>query len=355
MLVIPAALILILSALLVGVFAVFGAQLEIPALMNSGSLPGAYITRFIIIWAAMVIIVLLITGICITSYINRVLLKPLDNLTEAIEHMKNGDLSYEFVSSGDEEVRELCASFEELRLQLQKNVRKGLRKENEQRMLLANISHDIKTPITSIKGYVEGIRDGVADTPEKRERYLSTIYAKAEIIEQMVENLSIYSKLELGRLQYNREKTDIYSFLADIADKFRLDLQTADMELDVEIPQGELFVTADREKLGRVFANIITNAIKYRKPGGGSLSISAENTENGVVITFADTGIGIAEEDIPRVFDGFYRGDPSRNSRVEGNGLGLSISRRIVNDHGGKIWIRSRQNEGTDVIVLLPT
>ena len=221
-------------------------------------------------------------------------------------------------------------------------------------MLLANISHAIRPPITSIKGYVEGIRDGVADTPEKRDHYLRTIYMKAEAIEQMAENLSIYSKLELGRVHYNRERTDIFAQTASAAEEFSLDLQTAGIELIVDMPSNAEYVMADTEKLRRVFANIIINAIKYKKPTGSRLVISGESTENGAVITFSDNGIGVSEKELSHIFDGFYRGDPSRNSKIEGNGLGLSISRRIIEDHGGKIWARSVVGRGMDIIILLP-
>ena len=211
-----------------------------------------------------------------------------------------------------------------------------------------------KVELTSIKGYVDGIRDGIADTPEKHEHYLRTIYLKAEAIEQMAENLSIYSKLELGRVQYSRERLDIIKHLSNIAYEFSLDLQTADIDLTVNLPDTAVYVMADAEKLRRVFANIITNAIKYKRPGKGSLDISAEVTENGLLITFSDSGIGISEKELPHIFDGFYRGDPSRNSKIEGNGLGLSISCRIISDHGGKIWARSTENIGTDMMIILP-
>lgn len=353
MLVVPAALIIILSALLVGVFTLLDPSVEL-SLYNGIEVSNPTVVHFIIAWAIMAILVVITTGLCIATYMSRIMLSPLRNLSEALDHMKAGELDYEFAGSGDAELQELCSSFEDLRLKLQRDVRITLQRENEQKMLLANISHDIKTPITSIKGYVEGIRDGIADTPEKQQHYLNTIYTKAEAIEQMAENLSIYSKLELGRVVYNREKTDIFAFIKKIADEFAIDLQTADMELTTDIQDGEAQVLADTEKLRRVFANIITNAIKYKKPGHGSLFIRGEITDNGALISFSDSGRGIAEEDLKRVFDGFYRGDPSRNSKIEGNGLGLSISRRIVNDHGGKIWMRSRAGEGCNVTVLLP-
>lgn len=350
---IPAALILILSVLLIGVFSLFGSDIEV--LFSDGiSISAPPVIKLIAVWAAIAVPIMIIAAVCISNYLSKKLLLPMENLAEGVRHMRNGDLTYEFVGSDDSELQELCASFEALRLQLRKDVRKNLKKESEQKMLLANISHDIRTPITSIKGYVDGIRDGIADTPEKHEHYLRTIYLKAEAIEQMAENLSIYSKLELGRVQYSRERLDIIKHLSNIAYEFSLDLQTADIDLTVNLPDTAVYVMADAEKLRRVFANIITNAIKYKRPGKGSLDISAEVTENGLLITFSDSGIGISEKELPHIFDGFYRGDPSRNSKIEGNGLGLSISCRIISDHGGKIWARSTENIGTDMMIILP-
>lgn len=353
MMLIPAALIIILSVLLIGIFSLAG-QGETISIISGVSVSNPYVIRLIIIWAVAAVAVIVVTGVCITSYIKKTVLQPIKNLSDALDRMKMGDLQCEFIGSGDEELKRLCASFEELRLQLQRNIRKSLRKENEQKMLLVNISHDIRTPITSIKGYVEGIRDGVADTPEKKDHYLRTIYMKAEAIEQMAENLSLYSKLELGKAVYNREVLDVFAQAAAAAEEFSLDLQTAGVRLSISLPSETVYIMADKEKLRRVFSNIIINAIKYKKPGNGSLEVSAELCENGVIITFSDSGIGISEKEIPHIFDGFYRGDPSRDSSVEGNGLGLSISRRIISDHGGKIWARSTVGEGTDMIILLP-
>ncbi len=314
MLTVPAVLIVILSVLLVGVFTFLNPSVEL-SFTDGISISNPAIIRFVIIWAVMAVAVVLATGLCISSYIGRSILTPLKNLSEALEHMKNGDLDYEFTGSGDEEIRRICASFEELRLRLQKNVKLSLEHENEQKMLLANISHDIKTPITSIKGYIEGIRDGVADTPEKISHYLDTVYIKAEAIEQMAENLSIYSKLELGRVQYNKTETDIFEFTRKVAREFELDIIAADMDFFADIPDEKASVMADSEKLRRVFANIITNSIKYKKPGRGRLEISAEKTEDGVFIAFRDDGRGIAKKDIPHIFEGFYRGDPSRKQQ----------------------------------------
>lgn len=350
---IPAVLIIILSALLVGVFVFLHPEAgRLVTELLFGAEKDAL--KFIIVWAVAALGIVTATAVAVQIYVGHSVLVPLSKISVALEHLKNGDLDYEFSGSGDRELREICVSFEELRLRLQRNVRMGIKKDNDRRMLLVNISHDIKTPVTSIKGYVEGIRDGVANTDEKRLHYLDTIYRKAESIEQMVDNLSIYSKLELGRMQYNKTKIDLFNFLRSCTEEYSLDLNSADMELSIKIPNETAVVLGDKEKLERVFANIITNAIKYKKLGRGMLKVSAEVTEKGAVMTFADLGRGIAEEDLNSIFDEFYRADPSRNASVEGNGLGLSICKRIVADHGGKIWARSKLGEGCEISIFLP-
>lgn len=350
---IPAALILVLSVLLIGVFSFFESDIEY--LLTDRVLVSAPPTlRLVVVWAIVGCLIGVVSGIYISRFLLRRLIAPIETMTEGVEHLKNGDLNYEFAGADDKNLNELCVALENLRLRLQKNVRTSLKNETEQKMLLANISHDIRTPITSIKGYVEGIRDGVADTYEKREHYLRTIYLKAEAIEQMTDNLSIYSKLELGRVQYSREPMDITTYLTEVADEFTLDLQTAGVELSLKIPKEPIYIVGDHEKLRRVFANIITNTIKYKKCIDSKLDISAERIDKGVIITFSDNGKGISEKELPHIFDGFYRADPSRNNKIEGNGLGLSISRRIISDHGGKLWARSEENKGTEMIIFLP-
>lgn len=353
MLVIPVALILLLSVVMLAILAVLHPSVEL-SLTSGVRISDPVVMQFVLIWGAMAILVVVVTGVAITSYLSRSVLRPLKELNTAMQHMRDGELNYEFSGSGDAELQELCQSFEALRIKLQETVAENLAYEQEQRMLLANISHDIKTPITSIRGYVEGILDGVADTPEKMGRYLRTIHTKAAAVELMADNLSLYSKLEMKRVLYHMEVTDIFGFLREVTEEFELELQDSDMRLAYDIQEGPCPGKIDREKLRRVFANLITNAIKYKKPGQGSLCVGARRTPRGALVTFTDRGAGIAPEDLERVFEGFYRGDPSRNNRIEGNGLGLAICRQIVADHGGKIWIRSQKGQGTEVVVLLP-
>ncbi len=350
---VPAVLMIILSIPLIGVFMIIHPDLEL-SLVQGVSVSNPYIIKFLVLWLILAVLCVAAAGVCAALYIGKSILNPLRRLSEGLEHMKEGDLSYEFVGSGDRELRELFTSFEELRLMLQRSVRRDIEAENLRTTLMVNLSHDIKTPVTSIKGYVEGLRDGVADTPEKRRKYINTIYIKAEQIERLADNLSVYSKLEMGRMQYSMRKTDAAHLLRCASAEFELDLQAADMDVTVKLSDEPLYCMADTENLGRVFSNLITNAIKYKKDGRGSLSLSAERGAGGIRIVFADRGRGIPEGDLERIFDSFFRADPSRNSAIQGNGLGLSVCKRIVSDHGGKIWARNRAGGGSEFIIILP-
>ncbi|MEG1441612.1 MAG: HAMP domain-containing sensor histidine kinase [Oscillospiraceae bacterium] len=355
MLVVPVLLILLLTVFMVAVFVSNNPELGFAALeeYQQTSMFTKFIAKYFVVWGSLAIIVTGVTAMCITMYLSNRIIQPLKDLRIAMEHIKVGDLDYEFSGSNEKELKEVCVAMEDLRLRLKRSVESELAREKEQKMLIANISHDLKTPITSIKGYIEGIKDGVADTPEKMEKYLTTVLSKTEIIESMVENLSLYSHLELSRLPYEMKILDICEFLKKTLNDYTLDLQNANITLKTNITENVL-VKFDEKKMHRVFGNIIGNSIKYKKDNSGTLNINTEITKNGLVITFEDTGVGIKESDIERVFEGFYRSDPSRNSGIEGNGLGLSITRRIIADHGGKIWLRSEEGLGTEIIILLP-
>lgn len=311
--------------------------------------------RFFIAWIVGAVLIITATSVSITSWMSKTVLRPLKDLDEAMKHMQSGDLDYELISGDDEEIVSLCRSFESLRVKLRRDARLKQKREREQKLLLANISHDLKTPITSIKGYAQGIMDGVADTPEMRERYLKTICSKAEAMDDMVENLSLYSKLELKNMPYNLELSDIDGFCKKVCDDYFLDLHHAGMRLETNFGDMGMMVRIDREKMRRVFANIIGNAIKYRGGSGNLLRVSTFAENRGVVVEFTDNGTGISEEDAAHVFETFYRGDPARAAQVKGNGLGLSIAERVVSAHGGKIWMRPNSpSAGVSVSVYLP-
>ena len=350
MLVLPVFLMMLISAFILVLVASYmpGISIEINSL--SPTLYNPVLRRYIMLW--IIILILVVAGCCagVTAYLSKTVLSPLRGISEAMEHLTSGDLDYEILSSGDGEIKEVYDAIERLRLRLKMSVNDEIIREEEHRMLIANISHDLKTPITSIKGYVEGIRDGVAVSPEMARRYLDTILAKADTLENMVNNLSLYSKLNVGS-KYNIKTHNLIEFAAEILDEYEIDLKNNDMTYTID---GEsINVDFDRSKMKRVFSNIIENAIKYKRPAKpGSLRVSVSSDGGFAVAAFKDSGIGISEDDETKVFETFFRADPARN--IDGNGLGLSICDRIVREHGGRTWMRANAPEpGVTVYVRL--
>lgn len=307
---------------------------------------------YVLIWAALVGVLILITCILLSANLSRAVLGPVKDLQKAAENIIKGNLDFEVLGCEDQELNDLCYSFDEIRKKLKENTEKELCIQEERNMLIANLSHDMRTPITTIKGYLEGIKDGVADSPKKTSRYLDTIYSKTLILERMLDNITEYSELELGRMQYAFEYVDLTAYLKDWIKDFKVDIEEQGLRLKVNLIERPMMIVADRSKLKRMLDNLISNAVKYNKENG-SVLIKTEPNHKGVMICISDTGNGIKENDCNKIFDGFYRGDASR-SNIKGNGLGLAISKQIVESHRGKIWIKSIENVGTDVFIYLP-
>lgn len=310
---------------------------------------------WVLVWMILCAAVLIITSTVLTNLLSRSITNPILSLTEATDKIREGNLSFEVLGSRYEELDNLCTNFDNMRLALKRAEARERHMKTERSMLLANISHDLKTPVTSIKGYIDGIRDGIADTPEKMDRYLDTIYAKALAIDDMVNNLSTFSKLELSKLQFNFITADFIGFLKAFLEDYSLDFEKNNIELSVNLPNSEAMVKLDSEKMSRVISNIIDNAIKYRNGDSGRLEVTAIIQDAGVYVNISDNGIGISSEEIKAVFDSFYRVDAARNMNIKGSGLGLGIAKQIVERHGGKIWLRSGgAGKGTTAVIYLP-
>lgn len=310
--------------------------------------------RYVCIWAIACVVIAVVTTTVATTRLARSIIRPIRDLTEAANQIREGKLDFEVLGSEYEEFDELCSVFDQMRRQLKNSKEKEAFMRQERSMLLANLSHDLKTPITSIKGYIEGIRDGIADTPDKMEKYLTTVYAKAGMIEEMVNNLSTFSRLELSKMHFTFAIGDLNDFLKEVAEEYRLDIESKGLRLCLDIPQEKAMVRLDYEHLHRVFANLIDNAMKYTKNQNGEIRVSSYIEQKGVFAQISDDGIGIAKDQLQSVFEEFYRVDPARNLNIKGSGLGLGIAKQIVSKHGGKIWLRSEEGQGTTAVIYLP-
>lgn len=281
------------------------------------------------------------------------LLKSLKELKSASARILAGDLDFDIMIPPEKEIAEICDDLEQIRVKLKKKAEVDYRISEDRNMIMASLSHDMKTPITVIKGYLEGIRDGLADDPKTLKRYLSIIHSKSKLLESLAENMSEYSELELGRMHFAFKYLSFSELIESFCRSWRMEMNEQNRILLEHITENELLIVGDEIKLKRVFDNLINNAIKYSKEGSEIL-VNLEEAENGALLVVSDNGKGIKTEDLSKVFDGFYRGDAARTN-VRGNGLGLAISKQIIENHHGKIWIRSEQDVGTQVYIYIPS
>ena len=309
---------------------------------------------FLIFIAAVYLASFIITNIIYSVKLSKSLATPLSKLKTAVGEISGGNLNYAIIEEGDEEIREVSRALDQMRLKLEESITTQIKYDDNRKMLVSSISHDLKTPITSIKGYVEGILDKVADTPEKQEKYLKTIYHKAIQVDLMIDDLLLYSKLDLNQIPFHFEKTDIIKYFEDCIEEIEADMQRDGIDISFEktIPD-ETYVSIDRMQIKRVILNLLENAAKYKSPDREcQIKITLRQTAEFVIMEIKDNGIGIPKANLPFIFDRFYRADTAR-TKAEGSGLGLAIARQIVEGHGGKIWAGSRENEGTEFMISI--
>ena len=214
--------------------------------------------------------------------------------------------------------------------------------------------HDLKTPITAVKGYSEGIMDGVANTPEKLDKYIRTIYNKANEMDTLINELTLYSKIDTNRIPYDFAKLNVAAYFKDCVEEIGLDLEAKGIALSYfNYATPDTQIIADPEQLRRVINNIIGNSVKYMNKTEKFINIRIKDVGDFIQVEIEDDGRGIAQKDLPYIFDRFYRTDASRNSATGGSGIGLSIVKKIIEDHGGKIWATSKEDSGTTMYFVI--
>ena len=299
-------------------------------------------------------IILVFTALSVGLWIYRSIAVPLVKLRKATQNIKEGNLDFVLEVEGKDEFSQLCQDFEEMRKRLKESTEEKILMDKENKELISNISHDLKTPITAVKGYVEGIMDGVADTPEKMNRYVRTIYNKTNEMDHLINELTFYSKIDTNRIPYTFSKLNVEDYFSDCAEELGLEMETKGIELVyANYVEKDVQVIADGEQIRRVIHNIVSNAIKYMEKPKGIIQLRVKDVGDFIQVEIEDNGKGIAAKDLPYIFDRFYRTDVSRNSSKGGSGIGLSIVKKIMEDHGGKVWATSRLGIGTIMYFVL--
>lgn len=293
------------------------------------------------------ILTILFTNVYLTRELFSHISKPLDILVEGVERIRSGDLDHPICYSEPDEFKAACDAVDMMAAKLKASLEAEQRRQQSSKELIAGMSHDLKSPLTSIRAYTEALLEGVADTPEAQKKYLGTIYTKESEMEHMVARLLEFSKLELSEYPTKAESFELRDELERIV---------SDMSPEAEINLSgvtEAQVTADREQLRRVAENIIGNSVKYC-PEGARIDISSQCADGFVRIKFSDNGPGVPDEALPKLFDLFYRADPARVAPGSGSGLGLSIVKRSVEQMGGHAFAEKSVNGGLCIVIDLP-
>lgn len=295
-----------------------------------------------------IVLILVFTGVMLTQWFRKSVFTPVNELNVAMQKIKDGNFDYMLQTDVQGEIGDLYRNYEDMRLRLKESTEANKQHEKQNKELVSNISHDLKTPITAIKGYVEGIMDGVADTPEKMDKYIRTIYNKAMDMDRLINELTIYSGIDNNRIPYNFHRINVADYFGDCVEEVGLDLESKNIALNyTDLVEPDTQIIADPEQMKKVINNIISNSVKYMDKPRGEIDIRILDEVDAIRVEIEDNGKGIAQKDLSQIFERFYRTDASRNSAQGGSGIGLSIVRKIIEDHGGYIWATSKEGEGT--------
>jgi signal transduction histidine kinase len=313
----------------------------------------SFVISYIVLVIIISLIVVTITNIILSSKIYKKLIGPLELLSYGAEQIKNGNLDFEMNYESDDEFKQVCGDFDEMRLRLKSSVDMQLKYEENRKQLVVGISHDLRTPLTAIKGYVEGLRDGIANTSEKQKKYLDTIYTKARDMDVLVDSLFLFSKLDTGRFPFKFDIISIKRYIESFYEYAKEEFYGKDVEIIFENKcENSTLVKIDSNEMNRVLLNILDNSVKYNKENRVKIEIKLYEREDFIVLEISDNGTGVPNEELDRLFLSFYRGDISRTKPNEGSGLGLAIAKHIIEAHDGEITAYNMN--GLTIRITLP-
>ncbi len=309
-------------------------------------------TAWIILILTIVISVSL-TNHFISKSLFRRIVTPLDKLAKGASELGEGNLDYRITYSRDDEFRPICLLFNKMAEKLKELVERTRSDDESRKELIAGISHDLRSPLTSIQAYVEGLEDGVASTPEMRKRYLSVINSKVRDIDSLVSDLFLFSKLDLNDYPVELETASIGNAIEAFISQHNAEYEQRGLSINFPLVDSGIEAVFDRTLLARVMQNIADNSAKYKSNEHGNLYIDVKEGKDHVTIAFSDDGRGVDDDEYERLFDVFYRSDGARKRPSDGSGLGLAISRKMVSRMNGRIRAEKSVYGGLAIVMDL--
>ena len=336
-----------------GLFSVVCLVIVVPSILLIYSI-NYETARDVDLWLTILACVIDVIAIVMWFWIYKRILVPLDKMRIATKKIADGNFDYELDEKDFVEIPFLYNDFEKMRIKLKENEEEKILSENAARELVSNISHDLKTPLTAIRGYVEGIFDGVASSPQKVRDYLTTIYNKTNDMTKLIDELLYYSRVSGNEFSYNFEKTNVKEFFDDYVKDLYLELDTIKINFSYSANvDADTMIDIDREQIKRALNNIVANAVKYMDKEDPEIHFRVKETMDAINIRISDNGRGIDEKDLPHIFERFYRSDASRNTKLGGSGIGLSIVKKVIENHEGSVVAMSKSGVGTDIDIVL--
>ncbi|BEP27816.1 sensor histidine kinase [Helicovermis profundi] len=301
------------------------------------------------------IIVKEIVSVSISRRIYNQILRPIEDLKKGFYDVSNGNYGVQIKQGHAPEIRELINAFNDMSKELESAEIEKQKYEENRKLLITNISHDLKTPITSINGFVDGILDGVANTEEKKDAYIKVIQQNARYMNRLIDDLLLYSKLDLQKLPFTWQSISISDYIREIFNELLLENEENGviMKLTDDLSK-KIILTIDPKQLTRAIRNIVNNAITYNNKDQLEINFILAKEDKSIVIKIKDNGPGMNQELVKRVFEQFYRGDNARTMDSGSSGLGLAITKEIIVNHKGTIELISELGRGTTMIIRLP-
>jgi len=290
---------------------------------------------------------------CVFWQLGRFMVRPLEGLGRAARHIAGGDLSFTLPHSPVREVAAVCEAFDAMGAGLRESIGRQAALEEERRFFVGAIAHDLRTPLFALRGYLVGLEQGLATSPEKTARYIALARQRADHLDRLVSDLFTYTQVEYLEQTLHCESLDLGRLLAKVVDGFMPRAVEKGVMIGGSEPDQPCEIVGDTHLLERAIENLLDNALRYTPPGG-EITVRWQTGAGQAEFTVTDTGPGIAPRDLPHLFEPLYRGEASRNRATGGAGLGLTIARRILRAHGGDLVAANRAGTGAEFTGRLP-
>lgn len=293
----------------------------------------------------------ILVSLFFTRGLVRQIMKPLDALGQGAKRIRENELTEAIYYQGDEEFEEICRTFNDMQTHILLEQEKNRKYEKARTEMIAGISHDLRTPLTAVRGTIKGILDGVVKEEKQQKKFLQTAYRRTGDMDVLLNQLFYVSKLETGNMPMHLQRTNLFSWISKYLEGKREILAGEEVEFEERLEKVSDTVLIDQEQFQRIFDNLLENSRKYGGIKPIRIAITLEEVEKGFLICFSDNGQGVPEEKLEFIFDEFYRADESRNKK-EGNGLGLYIVKNLMKSMGGQAWAENRH--GLSIYMKLP-